>query len=178
MALCFITGNKNKFLEVKEIIGDVEQLEMDLPELQSLDSREIITAKLKEALKHHKGPCIVEDTSLSLFALNGFPGPFIKWFMESLGLEGISSLVSRLQNPLAKATTVIGYAASPAEIHFFEGSIDGEIVQPQGDKKFGWDPIFKPKGCQMTFAQMTQSEKNDISMRREALKKLKGFLEA
>ena len=60
--LYFITGNKNKVAEAKAILGTVEQLDIDLPEIQELDARKIIKAKLLEALAHRSGEFIVEDT--------------------------------------------------------------------------------------------------------------------
>jgi inosine triphosphate pyrophosphatase len=120
--LYFITGNKNKFAEVKAIIPEVEQLEIDLEEIQEIDAHKIIEAKLKEAIKHHKGSFIIEDTSLYLDGLNGLPGPLIKWFMQKLGTEGIYKLAKDSGNIKAEAKTIIGYAKNAKEIKFFEGS--------------------------------------------------------
>lgn len=175
--LYFITGNKNKFAEVRAIIPEVEQLEIDLDEIQEMDAQGIIKHKMKEALKHHSGPFIIEDTSLYIEALNGLPGPLIKWFMQRLGVDGICQLIDKYENRKAEARTVIGYAKNPNEIYFFEGSIKGEIVKPSGETNFGWDPIFKPEGQDKTFQQMTKEEKNMISMRRIAAQKLNDFLQ-
>lgn len=182
----FITGNKNKFAEIKAIIPEVEQLEIDLDEIQETDAYAIIKHKMKEALKHHKGPFIIEDTSLYIKSLGGLPGPLIKWFMQKLGSEGLwrisdsnklsSEVVEELESNNAEAKTIIGYAGSENDIHFFEGSIKGEIVKPTGETNFGWDPIFKPKGFDRTFQQMSMDEKNKISMRKIAAEKLKEFL--
>lgn len=64
MSLYFITGNKGKLAEVQSILGNIEGLDIDLPEIQELDAHAIIKAKLTEALKHQTGTFIVEDTSL------------------------------------------------------------------------------------------------------------------
>jgi inosine triphosphate pyrophosphatase len=173
----FITGNKNKFEEVKSILPDIEQIDIDLPEIQEIDPKEVIKAKLIEALNHKNSEFIVEDTSLYFDCLNGLPGPLIKWFMKTLGNKGLFDLVSKMSNTnKAKAKTIIGYAKNREEIYFFEGVIEGEIVFPAGDTDFGWDPIFKPSGFNKTFAEMTVEEKNSISMRRDAVNKLKTFL--
>lgn len=63
MALYFITGNKNKISEVSAILPNVEQLDIDLPEVQDIDIKEIIKAKLLEALNHEQAEFIVEDTT-------------------------------------------------------------------------------------------------------------------
>lgn len=176
MALYFLTGNANKFQEAQSILGELAQLDIDLPEIQGIDAREVIKAKLLEALNHQQGEFIVEDTSLYLDSLNGLPGPLIKWFLKTIGNEGLFNLVEKLGNDKAQAKTFIGYAKSPEEIYYFEGEIKGKIVQPIGDLGFGWDPIFMPEGFDKTFAQMSGEEKNSLSMRKIALGKLKDFL--
>jgi len=176
MGLHFITGNKNKFSEARAILGDIEQLEIDLPEIQSVDAHEIIRAKLLEAIHHHDGEFIIEDTSLYFDCLNGLPGPLIKWFLERLGNNGLAEIAAKLGNAAAEAKTIIGYAKNHDELFFFEGSIKGKIVTPRGETTFGWDPIFLPAGYDKTFAEMSREEKNKISMRKVALEKLKKFL--
>jgi len=177
MTLYFITGNKNKFSEVKAIIPNVEQLDIDLPEIQEIDAKKIIRAKLLEALNYKQAEFIVEDTSLYLECLNGLPGPLIKWFMKTIGNDGLFNIAEKLGNNKAEAKTIIGYAKNPKEIYYFEGSVKGKIVSPRGKSGFGWDPIFQPEGFSKSFAELTPEEKNKISMRRIALNKLKEFLE-
>lgn len=176
MKIYFITGNKNKFEEVKSILPHVEQLDIDLPEIQEVDAKEILKAKLLEALNHKKAEFIVEDTSLYLKCLNGLPGPLIKWFMKTIGNEGLYNIIAKFGNAKAEAKTIIGYAKNSEEIYYFEGTIGGKIVSPSGKSGFGWDPIFQPDNNSKSFAEMSQEEKNKISMRRIAVNKLKEFL--
>jgi len=96
--------------------------------------------------------------------------------MKTIKNEGLFNIVEKLGNTNAEAKTIIGYAKNPDEIYYFAGSIRGKIVSPKGKSNFGWDPIFQPEGCSKTFAELTQKEKNDISMRRIALNKLKEFM--
>ncbi|MBO05588.1 MAG: purine NTP pyrophosphatase [Parcubacteria group bacterium] len=172
----FITGNKNKFDEVKSILLNVKQLDIDLPEIQEIDARDVVEAKLLEALNHRKGSFIIEDTSLYLDCLNGLPGPLIKWFLKTIGNQGLYNLAKKLGNYKAEAKTIVGYAKSRKDIHFFEGVVKGTIVSPKGKSGFGWDPIFKPNRASKSFAEMDIAEKNAISMRRIALNKLKEFM--
>ena len=176
MTLCFITGNKNKFEEVKAVLPVVEQLDIDLPEIQEIDAKEVIKAKLIGALNHKKAEFIVEDTSLYIDYLNGLPGPLVKWFLKTIGNDGLFNIVEKLGNMKAEAKTIIGYAKSPEEIYYFEGSIEGKIVSPRGNAGFGWDPIFQPDGFSKSFAEINQEETNKISMRRVALTQLKEFI--
>ena len=172
----FITGNIDKFAEVNAIVPNLEQLDIDLPEIQELDAQLIIREKLDAARKHHSGEFIVEDTSLYLDCLNGFPGPLIKWFKQDIGINGIVDVCAKMGIDGARAKTIIGYAALDGEIHFFEGSVAGTIVNPKVVSKFGWDGIFMPDGYDKTFAEMTSEEKNAISHRKIAVTKLVEFL--
>ncbi len=180
MVLFFVTGNENKFLEVKNMLPNIslEQLRLDLPEIQSVELEEIIKSKLLEALKHSKRPVIVEDTGLYLECLNGLPGPLIKWFEERIGLYGIADVCEKMGEDKAVARTIIGFASNKEEIRLFEGSIKGSIVQPRKGTGFGWDSIFVPEGHEKAFSEMEPEEKNAISMRRNALEKLREFLES
>lgn len=176
MVLYFITGNEHKLKEARSILGKIESLKIDLPEIQSLDSREVITSKLMEARKYHPGRLFCEDVSLSLECLNGLPGPLIKWFLKALGREGIVRLTQQYGNPKAEVKALIGYSDG-REIKFFEGAIQGRIVPVRAESPFGFDPIFQPDNHQKTFAEMSEEEKNSISHRRLALEKMKIFLE-
>jgi non-canonical purine NTP pyrophosphatase (RdgB/HAM1 family) len=174
MPLYFITGNTNKLREAQSFIPEIEQLAIDLPEIQDIDPKAIIQAKLNEALQHRDGGLIVEDVSLSLDALSGLPGPLIKWFLKTMGTAGLFTVADKLGNYRAEAKAIIGYAKNASEMHFFESSIKGTIVEPRGETTFGWDPIFQPDGYTKT---MTKEEKNAISHRKIAFTKLKAFIE-
>lgn len=175
MELYFVTGNKSKFEEINSVIGGIKQLDIDLPEIQEIDSQKIIEEKLKSALYHSKGSFIVEDNSLLLNGMNGLPGPQIKWFLKTIGNEGIFKL-TQIFGSEATAKVIIGFAESPESIIFFEGAVEGNIVEPRGNKGFGWDAIFQPKGLNKTFAEMDFEEKNEYSMRKIAALKLKDYL--
>ncbi len=175
--LYFITGNKFKFREVQQFFPDIEQLKIDLPEIQEIDAKKIIENKLQTALQHHDGPFIIEDTSLYLSCLNGLPGPLGKWFEQVLGDQKLSEICVQLGDTKARCTTIIGYAQNAADVHFFDGTIEGDLVRPRGDRSFGFNSIFQPKGMNKTFGEMTIEEKNRISMRGIALQKLKTYLQ-
>lgn len=189
----FVTGNKGKFEEVAAVwnnvltpeqlktYGSLQQKNIDLEEIQEIDPIKVIQAKLDEAHKLHPNATIfIEDTSLYMQALQGkkgtLPGPLIKWFMETIGNEGIVKIAQCFGNVNATAKCIIGLVDDKGTKSFFEGVIDGKIVAPRSTGQgFGWDPIFEPsgqKGVSKTFAQMTASEKNEYSMRGQAAKKL------
>jgi non-canonical purine NTP pyrophosphatase (RdgB/HAM1 family) len=179
MALYFVTGNAGKFKMVQVLLPDVQQLDIELPEIQSLDAEEVLKHKLQAALQRASGEYIVEDTSVYFGALNWeLPGPFIKWFFKALDYAGMANLAMKLGNTDARAVARFGYAKSATEMHYFDADMTGTIVAPRGPNGFGWDPIFQPTGSAKTLGEMTFEEKNAISMRMTALKKLKDFLDS
>jgi len=177
--LYFITNNNNKFSEIQEIIPGIKQLKLELDEIQELDARKIISHKLLEAVKvdkkQHNGAFIVEDTSLYLDCMKGLPGPLIKWFLQTIGNPGLYNLTAKLKDNNAEARTLIGYYYQ-GKIKYFQGIIKGKIVSPR-PTGFGWDEIFMPEGYDKVMGEMTVDEKNEISMRGQAARKLKEFLE-
>lgn len=176
MDLYFITSNKHKFNEIKAEIPDIKHLKIDLPEIQEIDPKKIIEYKLKHGLAHKKGSFIVEDVSFEMEALNGLPGPFVKWFLKAMGPEGLYKITQATEKNGARATATIGLVDLKGEIHFFEGEVSGRVVEPRVDNGFGWDRIFIPEGFDKTFSEMSIEDKNPISHRGKAVKKLKEFL--
>lgn len=176
MNIYFITSSKDKFREAKKIIPEIKRIDLDIPEIQEIDAKKIIFEKLKFAYKKKKTNFFCEDTSLYINSLNGFPGPLIKWFLISLGNEGIVKLLKNYKDKTAIAKTIIGFINKKGKIYFFEGEIKGKIVSPRGSKGFGWDSIFQPDFSNKTLAEMSLEEKNKISMRTIALNKFKEYL--
>ncbi|MCJ1368354.1 nucleoside triphosphate pyrophosphohydrolase ham1 [Acarospora aff. strigata] len=175
--LNFITGNKNKLAEVKAILGDTVTLRsqsLDLVEIQGT-IEEISTDKCRRAAEMVGGPVLVEDTCLCFDALKELPGPYIKWFLEKLGHEGLNNLLVAYPDKSAQALCTFAY--SPGTGHdpiIFQGRTTGKIVPARGPTNFGWDAIFEYDG--KTFAEMDKVEKNKISHRFKALGKLREWL--
>jgi len=170
----FITGNRHKFSELADMLRGVVQVDIDLPEVQAVDSRDVISAKLAVARARMPGKAIlVEDTALHLACLKGFPGALIKWLLSSVGCQGIYDLCDRMGNYEATALTVLGYLPEGTEAPlFFNATLEGTIGPPKGSNGFGWDPIFAPNGFRRTLAEMEEAELRSIKMRRKAAEKL------
>ena len=174
--LNFITSNENKFKEAIYVIPYLKQVSLELIEIQELDPIKIIEFKLEEAKNKYSGNLIVEDTSLYINSLNGFPGPLIKWFLKSLGNDGIYNLIKDNKDKSAYVICKIGVFINN-KIKFFEGRVEGTIVNPLNTDGFGWNPIFKPLNSDQTFAQMSIEKKVQYSMRTIAFNKLKEYLD-
>jgi len=190
--ITFVTGNKKKLEEVKRILSPssisssasttampftIGNRKIDLPELQG-DPIEIAKEKCSIAAREINGPVITEDTSLSFTALNGMPGPYIKWFLESCGHDGLNGMIAFSTDKSAYAQTVVGFCPGPGEeVVVFDGRTHGKIVSARGPLDFGWDPIFEPEeGGGWTYAEMAKEAKDEISHRSRAFGKLRDYL--
>jgi inosine triphosphate pyrophosphatase len=186
--LTFVTGNAKKLEEVRQILGattttnlfpyEITNQSIDLPELQG-DVHEIAQEKCRLAAMAIGGPCFIEDTSLCFNALNGMPGPYIKWFLQQCGHDGLNRMLTGFDDTTAYAQTIVAYTnGHPTDvIHIFDGRTNGTIVPPRGSLDFGWDPIFEPlEGGGLTYAEMNKHDKNLISHRGRAFSKFQAFL--
>lgn len=173
--LIFITSSVNKRAEVERLLGrPVAQESLRLDEIQAVALEPVVAHKARQAYAHLGRPVLVEDTGLGFAAWNGLPGALIKWFLVTLGTEGICRLFHTETNRAATATTLFGYYDGKA-LRVFPGAVSGLVPDaPRGSGGFGWDSIFQPLGSDRTFAEMTPEEKDRFSMRRLALDQLRG----
>lgn len=144
----FITGNADKAAYLAQHLGvDLEHQKVDLDEIQSTSLEEIVEHKVRQAYDVVGKPVLVEDVALGFDALNGLPGPFIKFFVDTPdGLEKLCRILDTLKNRRASAACVYGYYDG-TRLELFRGGLDGEIADsPRGDGGFGWDKIFCPDG--------------------------------
>ena len=174
--LVVVTSNQNKIAEINEIIGTNHKVsKLDIPEIQSLDIDEVITHKAKSAFEKIKKPVLVEDISLAIKALNGLPGPFVKFFLQTLGTEGTVKLVGKAKTDTKVTAAIAIYDGKKLVI--FNGIVYGTLSpKNRGVNGFGFDKVFVPIGYRQTFAEMPPSLKNKISHRALALKKVKAYL--
>ena len=188
MKLVFATNNLNKLKEVQEMLpnsiellslGDIncnEEIEETATTLEG-------NAKLKAnyITKNFNYNCFADDTGLEVESLDGKPGVYSARFAgEPANSENnMNKLISELKekpNRKAQFRTAICLNLDGKQF-LFEGLCKGEILtEKQGEKGFGYDPIFKPNGYNQSFAQMSSEEKNKISHRGIAIQKLVDFL--
>lgn len=140
-------------------------------------AEEISTEKCRLAAEQVGGAVMVEDTSLCFNALNGLPGPYIKWFLEKTGHVGLNNLLAAYEDKSAYAQTIFGFSMGPGQpVQLFDGRCAGKIVPARGPPDFGWDPVFQPDCSDKTYAEMEKAEKTQISHRTNALIKLQEYL--
>ncbi len=144
----FITGNQDKADYLANMLGvELEHQKIELDEIQSTDLDAIVTHKVKQAYEEIQHPVLVEDVGLNFNALNGLPGPFIKFFVEVPdGLEKLCRMLDGFEDRSARAVCTFGYYDGE-NIELFHGGLDGAIAtSPRGDSGFGWDKIYEPEG--------------------------------
>lgn len=175
--ITFITGNQNKADYLAKYLGfPVKHTKLDLDEIQSLDLKEIVEHKVRQAYEKIKAPVIVEDVSLEFEALGGLPGPFIRFFVDNVPFETICSMVN---GKIRKATArcVFGYYDGK-ELKLLEGSLGGEIAAtPAGENGYGWDKIFIPEGYTVTRAELNEEDDQKTYLKVKPFEALKNFLE-
>lgn len=162
----FITGNQSKanFL-AKFLNHPVAHEKVDLDEIQSLDLREITEHKVRQAYAALSKPVLVEDTALDFVVLGRLPGTFIKWFLEEAGNEHMCKMLNAYNDRTAIARVCFAYYDGK-QLEFFVGELKGKISEaPRGKRGFGWDAIFIPDGSTKTYAEMSDEEVNQFSLR-------------
>lgn len=155
----FVTGNPNKAKYFSRMVGfDVEHITVELEEIQSLSLREVVEHKAHQAYEKLQRPVIVEDTSVRFSAMNGLPGPFIKWFLDTMSLEEICRMLDVPNDRSAVAGAAIAYYDGKI-LEVFERELEGSVPSnPKGDAGFGWNPIFIPSGSELTLGEMSDDE--------------------
>ncbi|KAB8078732.1 non-canonical purine NTP pyrophosphatase, rdgB/HAM1 family [Aspergillus leporis] len=176
--LIFVTGNRNKVLEAKAILGStatLEVLDINIPEIQGT-VEEITREKCRAAAETIGGPVLVEDSALEMRALGGLPGAYVKAFVETVGNEGLNKIIAAFDDKTAEAVCTFGYSSGPGrEPVLFQGRLEGQIVPARGMSSFGWEPIFEFEG--ETLAEMDVGKKNGLSHRYKALVKFKEWFQ-
>jgi inosine triphosphate pyrophosphatase len=177
--LILVSSNPNKGIEAERILGiPLLRVSIVLPEIQAAGVEEITRYKLEIARTKGYSHLIVEDVSLGFDELGNVPGPYVRWLLEAAGGKGLAAIAYALNNRAAKAECCVAYwNGTKGEI--FRGICEGEIlVEPRGERNFGWDAWFQPSGSKKTFAEMTPREKDYVSHRGAAYRQLAAYLQS
>lgn len=189
MKLIFATNNAHKLREVSQVVGDRFTLltprecgiDEDIPEEQpTLEGNALQKARYIYARTGMD--CFADDTGLEVDALGGEPGVrSARYATDGHDDEANKRLLlERMQGVKARGAqfrTAIALIIGGKE-YLFEGIVRGNItLEEQGDGGFGYDPLFVAEGCEQSFAEISAEEKNAISHRGRAVRKLAEFLQ-
>lgn len=188
MKILFATNNAHKLTEVQAVLGDSYTLVTprdcgvteEIPETQpTLEGNALQKARY---LYERTGlDCFADDTGLEVEALGGAPGVHsARYATDGHDFAANNRLLLQNlageENRRARFRTVVALILGGRE-YLFEGVVEGQIIDRKtGHEGFGYDPLFRPDGYDRTFAQMTTEEKNAVSHRARAVRKLAAFL--
>ncbi|WP_157150547.1 RdgB/HAM1 family non-canonical purine NTP pyrophosphatase [Brachyspira sp. SAP_772] len=186
--LVIATANKHKLTEIQNIFKDSAKEILPMP----ADIGEIIEdgnsfienslIKARAVYNHTKLPSLADDSGICINALNGKPGIYsARYGGENLGYkEKMQLILDKLKNKNDRTAYFITSAVCVLDNNYYialEGRVDGVIIEsPKGFDGFGYDPIFKPNGYDVTYAEMTLEQKNSMSHRAIAMNKMKEIL--
>jgi XTP/dITP diphosphohydrolase len=188
MKLLFATANKHKAQEVRELLGDAFTVLVpadlgymeDIPETgNTLEDNALEKARF--VWKKFGLPCFSDDTGFEVDALNGAPGVFSARYAgeardPKANLQLVLKNLAGKSCRTARFRCVIALIIDEKEI-CFDGSVNGIVLTvPQGEQGFGYDPVFCPDGYACSFAELALDEKNSISHRGQAVRRLVDFL--
>ena len=174
-----VTSNSGKAREFQLLFEEagleIEIEPMKTVEIQADSLEEIAVFSSLQAYNLLKRPVIVEDAGLFVESLNGFPGPYSSYVYKTLGAEGLLKLVG--EDRRAHFESVIAFYSREHGVKVFRGICRGRIAyEVRGTSGFGFDPIFIPENMNKTFAELGEVEKNKISHRGRAARKLVEWL--
>tara|TARA_B110000003_G_C16602500_1_gene516219 strand:+ start:167 stop:739 length:573 start_codon:yes stop_codon:yes gene_type:complete len=189
MKLVFATNNQNKLSEIRSLVPKgIEILSLkdincneELPETNPT-LHENALQKAKYIFDNYGINCFADDTGLEIEALGGEPGVYsARYAGEHCKAEdNMKKVLDKLDgknNRKAKFKTVIALIINGEET-LFEGECKGSMTKKRsGAKGFGYDPIFRPEGYELTFAEMNKDEKGKISHRGKSVKELVTYLD-
>lgn len=184
--LVFATHNKKKAEEVRALLADQYNILTlddigclnDIPETGS-SFAENASLKSGYVASNFKMDCFADDSGLEVEALNNEPGIYSARYSGGGDVANYNLVLAKLkgkEDRRARFRTVISLLQGGNE-YFFEGELPGVIREiPIGSNGFGYDPVFQPDGYEISLAEMTMEQKNSISHRAMAMKKLINFL--
>lgn len=182
--LTFVTGNAGKVAEVQSLLAPlgitVNQDGRGYPEIQADTFEGVAAAGVEWPLASGlKPPFLIEDAGLFIDALQGFPGVYSRYALDTIGCAGILRLMQdiELEGRTASFRAHVRYVDGDGTQHGFEGACRGRIAdRAKGSLGFGFDPVFVPGGHDRTFAELSADEKNRLSHRGQAAKAFTAWL--
>ncbi len=188
--LLVATNNAHKLKEIRQILSPfhitvygMKDLNIDIGEVEENGSTyyENALIKAKALQKVTKMPVISDDTGLEIKSMDNRPGLYTARFASELGghEEAFKEIFKEIKGKDRSARFICDVVLVNVEDKplLFEGIAEGKIdIEKEGQGGFGYDPIFIENSLGKTYASMSQEEKNAVSHRGKALKKLITYL--
>ena len=159
-----VTSNKERFLTFEKAIAQfglvAKQVKLKLDEIQSDNLEEIAIRKGLDAAKQLGSPCVVEDTEFRINALNGFPGPFMRYAQEKLNEEKLLALLKDEKDRKCVSRNILVYAEPNGFTKTFECLVEFEILE-KGKGEYmrkNWDRVLMLKETGKTLAEYEPPE--------------------
>lgn len=168
--ITFATGNKGKVASMQRHIAQsgidavVIQAPLDLTEPQADTATEVALSKAKQAYAQLKKPVLVDDSSFHISALGGFPGPYIKYMLTTIGVEGIIDFMKGKADRTAYFLSSLVYVDDRGEEHVFSDAPYWGVISEaidEYDSEIAWSDLFKifiPNGSDKVLARMTPAD--------------------
>ena len=187
--IVFATNNRHKLDEARQIVGSEIEIKSladigcteELPETSGTIEGNAMQ-KCRYVVEHYGCDCFADDTGLEVEVLGGAPGVLSARYAGGAGHDSVANMTLLLRNMegaanrAARFRTVIAVSLG-GEYHTFEGIVCGTIKEaPSGEGGFGYDPVFEPEGWSKTFAEASEEEKNAVSHRGRAMRRLVEYL--
>lgn len=158
-----------KYINDYDVDIKIEQVDMDIVEPQANTATEVALAKARQAYEHLKAPVVVDDSSFHISALGGFPGPYIKYMLSTIGIDGIMKFLDKHKDRSAYFLSSLVFIDRNGKEYVFEdepynGTISEKIVDIDHEKS--WSDLFKvfiPNGTDKTLVELTDDEKKSLN---------------
>lgn len=180
--LYLVTSNISKYQEIKKVLDQqdvkLKRINIDIPEIKSLDPEEVVIDKVEKAFDIVKKPVFVDDTGIFFAGYKGFPGTHSRFAFATLGFTGLFKLIKH-KHPAQFKSYVAYLDKNLKKPKIFVGTCKGNLVRKiKGSRraKMPYDNIFIPQGETKTFSQLGVAGKQKHDHRSKAVKKLALYL--
>lgn len=169
--ISYITSNPYKFKLARDYFDkhgnkqvSLVQCSLETPEIQATTSRDVAAYSAEWARDKLGQAVICSDVSFEITALNGFPGPYIKYINQWLSPQNILNLLASHEDRSASFTDTLAYAVPGKKTQIFTMETIGTILSSEHVDNTKWtiDALFTPKGCNKSLAAMSDEERDNV----------------
>lgn len=176
--IVYATSSRNKASLVLRLAAEpIEVIDLELTELQSLSFEVVVGYKARQAFSIVKRPVIVSDSGIIFNALGSLPGPLSKWFVDSLGVEGMARMLDSYSDRTAMAVTCFAYFdGNDLRISRAERKAMVAYSIPSGNRWGGWADLMIYEGCDKVWPELSFEEQAQVSTMHDAFLSIEKYL--